>query len=43
MVEQNPADDQPLWKRLLWMVAIWTASIAALGTFAYLLRLWLKA
>ncbi|MET0371061.1 MAG: DUF2474 domain-containing protein [Sphingobium sp.] len=31
----------PLWKRLAWMAAIWTASVAALGAVAMLIRLWL--
>lgn len=33
--------DAPLWKRLAWMAAIWAASVAALGVFAGLLRLWI--
>jgi hypothetical protein len=33
----------PLWKRLLWMGAIWAASVASLGAVAWLIRLWLKA
>lgn len=28
-------------KRLAWFVAIWAASVAALGAVAFLLRLWL--
>jgi hypothetical protein len=27
------------WRRLLWFVAIWAASVAALGIVAWLLRL----
>jgi hypothetical protein len=27
------------WKRLAWFVAIWAASVAALGVVAWLLRL----
>ena len=32
-----------LWKRLAWMVAIWAASVAALGLVSLALRFWLKA
>ena len=32
----------PLWKRLAWMIAIWAASVLALGVVSLLLRLWLK-
>jgi hypothetical protein len=31
----------PLWKRLAWMAAIWTASVAVLGAFAEVLKLWI--
>ena len=33
----------PLWKRLAWMVAIWSASVAALGVVSLALRFWLNA
>ena len=36
------ADQQPLWRRLAWMAAIWLASVATLGAVAWLLRLWIK-
>ncbi len=32
----------PLWKRLAWMVAIWTASVVALGLVAAAIRFFLK-
>lgn len=32
----------PLWKRLAWLVAIWAASVTALGLVGGLLRLILK-
>lgn len=35
--------ESPLWKRLLWLVAIWTGSVAALSVVAFLIRSWLKA
>lgn len=34
------AAQSPLWKRLLWMAAIWGGSVAALGLVAAFLR-WL--
>jgi len=33
----------PLWKRLAWMVGIWSASVLSLGILAEIVRLWLKA
>jgi hypothetical protein len=35
-------DEGPFWRRLLWMAAIWTASVMALGIVAGVIRLWLK-
>jgi hypothetical protein len=32
----------PIWKRVGWMVLIWSASVAALGALSLILRLWLK-
>jgi hypothetical protein len=31
-----------VWKRIGWMLLIWSASVAALGTVSLILRLWLK-
>lgn len=31
----------PLWKRLAWFVALWAAGLAAVGTLAWVLRLWI--
>ncbi|WP_228286821.1 DUF2474 domain-containing protein [Hafnia paralvei] len=33
----------PLWKRLLWLVAIWGGSVLALGCVSMLLRLLMTA
>ena len=35
------AESRPFWKRLLWMAAIWAASVAVLGVVAGVLRLWI--
>jgi hypothetical protein len=32
----------PLWKRLAWLVLIWSGSVLALGLVSFILRLWLK-
>lgn len=31
----------PLWKRLAWFVGLWLAGLAAVGSLAWLLRLWI--
>ncbi len=31
----------PLWKRLLWMGAIWAASVLTVGAVAAVIRFWL--
>ena len=36
-------ENKPLWQRLAWLVAIWTASVLALGVVAWLLRLFMSA
>jgi len=33
----------PFWRRLLWLVAIWAASVVALGIVAWVIRLVLRA
>ena len=35
------AEAGPLWKRLLWMAAIWASSVAVVGTVAGVLHLWI--
>jgi hypothetical protein len=34
---------RPLWKRLAWLVGIWTASVLALGAASWLMRLFMNA
>lgn len=36
-------EKKPLWQRLGWLVAIWAASVLALGAVAGLLRLFMQA
>lgn len=36
-----PAAPGPLWKRLAWFAGLWLAGLAAVGTVAWLLRLWI--
>jgi hypothetical protein len=33
----------PWWKKLLWLVAIWTASVAALAIVAYGMKLLMRS
>jgi hypothetical protein len=32
----------PLWQLLVWMVAIWFASVVAVGFVSGVIRLWLR-
>ena len=38
ITEANPG---PLWKRLLWMVGLWTAGVLVVGLVSALIHLWL--
>jgi hypothetical protein len=40
---RTPDGQGPWWKKLGWLVLIWVASVAALGLFAGLLRLFMYA
>jgi hypothetical protein len=40
MPEGEP--DIPLWQKLVWMAALWFASVAVLGAIAWVIRWWLK-
>jgi hypothetical protein len=31
----------PLWKRLAWFVLLWAAGVLAVGSVAYIIRLWI--
>ncbi|ELY2667775.1 DUF2474 domain-containing protein [Cronobacter sakazakii] len=35
--------DSPRWKKLLWLVVIWSASVLALGAVTMVLRLLMSA
>ena len=35
------AEQQPLWRRLCWMAAIWGISVGILGAVAFIIRLWI--
>ncbi len=35
--------DSPYWKKLLWLVVIWSASVLALGAVSMVLRLLMSA
>lgn len=39
---KHGAASTPLWQRLLWFVALWAGSVAALGIVGYAIRLVLK-
>ncbi|HDS1060593.1 MULTISPECIES: DUF2474 domain-containing protein [Pseudomonas] len=39
----TPDVKQPMWRRLTWLVLIWAGSVAALGLFAWLIRLFMMA
>lgn len=43
MAAHSPSDGTPgpFWKRLLWFVGLWAASVAVVGMVAWVLRLWL--
>ncbi|ONF97138.1 DUF2474 family protein [Sphingomonas jeddahensis] len=36
-------DEVPFWRRLLWMAALWVASVTTLGLVAGVIRFWLKS
>ena len=36
-------EKKPLWQRIGWLLVIWTASVASLGVFAWLIRLFMTA
>lgn len=38
----GPTQIPSIWKRIGWMLLIWSASVGALGALSLILRLWLK-
>jgi hypothetical protein len=42
MTDELPRHN-PWWKKLGWLVLIWSASVAALGAAAFLLKLLMRA
>jgi hypothetical protein len=38
-----PVTPRPWWKKLGWLILIWSASVAALGLFAWLMKLFMHA
>lgn len=36
---REESEQAPLWRRLAWLVVIWSLSVLALGSVAYLIRL----
>ncbi|MCQ4314669.1 DUF2474 domain-containing protein [Stutzerimonas zhaodongensis] len=41
--ESSASNTKPLWKRMTWLVFIWSASVLALGVIAWLLRQFMTA
>lgn len=41
LIQDTPTTSWP--KRLLWFIALWAASVCALGIVAYALRLFMRA
>ncbi len=41
--ESSAPEAKPLWKRMTWLVLIWSASVLALGVVAWLLRQFMTA
>jgi hypothetical protein len=42
-LESGAPEQKPLWKRMTWLVLIWSASVLALGIVAWLLRQFMTA
>jgi hypothetical protein len=41
--EQDPAANKPLWKKVGWLIVIWSGSVVALGIAAEVLRMFMTA
>jgi len=40
--EGKPADDAPLPKRLIWMLAYWAMGVLVIGAVGFFIRFWIK-
>ncbi|TLX57130.1 DUF2474 domain-containing protein [Stutzerimonas nosocomialis] len=41
--DKGSKEQKPLWQRMAWLVGLWGASVLALGTLAYVIRLFMSA
>lgn len=41
-ITEESEDRKPVWQRLLWFVALWAGSVAALGLVGYAIKMVLK-
>ncbi|MBA1278489.1 MULTISPECIES: DUF2474 domain-containing protein [Pseudomonadaceae] len=41
--ESSASEAKPLWKRMTWLVLIWSTSVLVLGVVAWLLRQFMTA
>lgn len=40
---REPAKERAWWRKLAWLIAIWAASVLALGAVAWLMRVVMRA
>lgn len=41
--ESSAPETKPLWKRMTWLVLLWSSSVLVLGVIAWLLRQFMTA